>query len=111
MTRTKRGITAKQRHQKITSLTKGFVGSHSKLYRTANQQMMKSLRYSYNDRRKKKKREKSIWMVRINAWAKKLETNYNRFIYLCRRASVLLNSKISSEMGRVDDLSLSFNKF
>ena len=66
MTRIKRGFVARKRRKKLFSLTKGFVGSHSKLFATSNQQNMKALRYSYFDRRKKKNDFKKIWIQRIN---------------------------------------------
>lgn len=65
MTRIKRGFVARKRRKKIISLAKGFVGSHSRIFIAANQQVMKSGRYSYFDRRKKKGYFRSLWINRM----------------------------------------------
>lgn len=65
MTRIKRGFVARKRRKKILNLAKGFIGSHSKLFTVANQQVMKSKRYSYFDRRKKKVFFRSLWIKRM----------------------------------------------
>lgn len=65
MTRIKRGFVARKRRKKIINLANGFVGSHSRLFIAANQQVMKSGRYSYFDRRKKKGNFRSLWINRM----------------------------------------------
>lgn len=105
MTRVKRGFVAKRKRKNILSFTKGFVGSHSKLFRTANQQMMKALRYSFFDRRKKKNQNRSIWITRINASARKLETKYNKIINSLKRNIIIINKKMLSEIGKNDNIS------
>jgi large subunit ribosomal protein L20 len=65
MTRIKRGSVARRRRKKILKITEGFRGSHSKLFRTANQQALKALKYSYFDRRKKKRILKNTWVRRM----------------------------------------------
>ncbi len=65
MTRIKRGSVARKRRKKIFKITEGFRGSHSKLFRTANQQALKALKYSYFDRRKKKRILKNTWVRRM----------------------------------------------
>lgn len=65
MTRIKRGSVARKRRKKILKITEGFRGSHSKLFRTANQQALKALKYAYFDRRRKKRVLKSTWIRRM----------------------------------------------
>lgn len=98
MTRTKRGFVAKKRRKKILSFAKGFNGSHSKLYRIANQQIMRSYRYSYYDRRKKKNNFKRLWIQRINAGARSLQKNYSTTIKQLKRSKIILNKKIISNI-------------
>ena len=98
MTRVKRGFVAKKRRKKVLKLNKGFVGSHSKLFKTANQQIMRSLRYSYFDRRKKKSIFKQLWIKRINAASRILGTNYSNMVNLIRKKNILLNKKMLSEI-------------
>lgn len=97
MTRVKRGSVAQKRHKKIIKLTKGFVGSHSKLFSTANQQNMKALKYAYNDRRKKKNQSKRLWIVRMNAMSRKQGKTYSGESYTTKLQKIILNKKIISE--------------
>lgn len=98
MTRIKRGSVAKLRRKKILQITNGFKGSHSRLFRTANQQALKALKYSYFDRKKKKRDLKSIWIRRINANAKSFKTSYNRITKHLKDKKIILNKKILSEI-------------
>jgi len=97
MTRIKRGFVANKRHKKIIKLTKGFVGSHSKLFTTANQQNMKALRYSYYDRRKKKNQYKRLWIVRINAISRTNGKNYSYERYESKKLKIIMNKKMIAE--------------
>ena len=98
MTRVKRGSVAKQRRKKILYITKGFRGSHSKLFRTANQQALKAMKYSYYDRRKKKRFIKSIWIRRINATTRTYGLSYNIFLNKLKKNKINLNKKILAEI-------------
>lgn len=98
MTRVKRGSVAKKRRKKILGLAKSFQGSHSKLFQTANQQVMKALKYSYFDRRKKKNVHKKLWIVRINAASRENGTTYNKLICNLKRERIMLNKKMISEL-------------
>lgn len=100
MTRIKRGSSARKKRKNILLLAKGFVGGHSKLFRTANQQVMKSLRYAFFDRRKKKSQIKSIWITRINASARNINTKYSKIINFLKRVKNIINKKILSEIQR-----------
>ena len=67
MVRIKRGNVARKRRKKIFAVAKGFRGTHSKLFRMANQQVMKALRYGYVGRKRKKRDFRRLWITRINA--------------------------------------------
>lgn len=98
MTRIKRGYVAKKRRKKILNFTKGFQGSHSKLFRTANEQYMKSFKYSYFDRRKNKTKFKNLWISRINAASRSYGTSYNKVLSNLKKNKIALNRKILAEI-------------
>ena len=75
MARIKRGNVAIKRRKKILKRAKGFRGAHSRLFRIANEQVMKALRYSYIGRKRKKRDFRSLWITRINAAARINGTN------------------------------------
>ena len=102
MTRVKRGNVARKRRKKILKLAKGFRGSHSKLFRTANQQVMKALRNAYRDRRKRKRDFRRLWIVRINAAARQHGVNYSRLVNKLKKADIQLNRKMLAELAFLD---------
>lgn len=102
MTRVKRGNVARKRRKKILKLAKGFRGSHSKLFRTANQQVMKALRNAYRDRRKKKRDFRRLWITRINAAARIHGISYSQLIYKLDKANILLNRKVLAQLAIQD---------
>lgn len=81
MVRIKRGNVARKRRKKILSLASGYRGAHSILFRIANQQVMKALRYSYIGRKQKKRMFRKIWISRINAASRLNGTSYSRLIH------------------------------
>ncbi len=102
MTRIKRGNVARKRRQKILKLAKGFRGSHSKLFRTANQQVMKALRNAYRDRKKRKRDFRRLWIVRINAAARMHGITYSQLTNKLKHANILLNRKVLAQLAVVD---------
>ena len=80
MVRVKRGNVARKRRKKILHLAKGYRGTHSRLFRVANQQVMKALRYSYVGRKQKKRIFRKIWINRINAASRLNGISYNQLI-------------------------------
>lgn len=102
MTRVKRGNVARKRRKKILKLAKGFRGSHSTLFRTANQQVMKALRNAYRDRRKKKRDFRGLWIARINAAARSQGMNYSQLINKLKKANIQLNRKMLSQIAAKD---------
>jgi|TARA_B110000259_G_scaffold111257_1_gene127122 large subunit ribosomal protein L20 len=102
MTRVKRGAVAKNRRRRILKLNKGYRGSHSTLFRTANQQAMKALRYSYIDRRKRKINFRQLWIRRINASSRTYGLNYSQLIYGLKIAKIDLNRKVLAQLAILD---------
>ncbi len=102
MTRVKRGNVARKRRKKILKLAKGFRGSHSKLFRTANQQVMKALRNAYRDRRKKKRDFRRLWITRINAAARLQGISYSQLINKLDKANITLNRKMLAQLAVQD---------
>ncbi|MEM9568039.1 MAG: 50S ribosomal protein L20 [Cyanobacteria bacterium P01_E01_bin.34] len=102
MSRVKRGNVARKRRKKILKLAKGYVGSHSKLFRTANQQVMKALRYSYRDRRRRKRDFRRLWIARINAASRQRGLSYSKLTYSLKQANIGLNRKMLAQMAISD---------
>jgi large subunit ribosomal protein L20 len=102
MTRVKRGNVARKRRKKILKLAKGFRGSHSKLFRTANQQVMKALRNAYRDRRKKKRDFRRLWIVRINAAARLQGISYSVLTGKLKKAEIEINRKMLAQLAVLD---------
>jgi large subunit ribosomal protein L20 len=102
MARVKRGNVARKRRKKILKLAKGFRGSHSKLFRTANQQVMKALRNAYRDRRKKKRDFRRLWITRINAAARIHGVSYSQLIGKLKKADILINRKMLAQLAVLD---------
>jgi large subunit ribosomal protein L20 len=102
MSRVKRGNVARKRRNKILKLAKGFRGSHSKLFRTANQQVMKALRNAYRDRRKRKRDFRRLWITRINAAARMNGLSYSKLTHQLKQAEVGLNRKMLAQLAMVD---------
>lgn len=102
MTRVKRGSVLRKRHKKVLNMTKGFRGAGSVLFRTANQQNMKALRYSYADRRKKKRDFRRLWIVRVNAAVRRYGFNYSEFMHCLKKSSILLNRKTLAQLSISD---------
>ncbi|MFM2305017.1 MAG: hypothetical protein RLZZ135_2429 [Cyanobacteriota bacterium] len=105
MTRVKRGNVARKHRNKILKLAKGFRGSHSKLYRIANQQVMKALRNAYRDRKKKKRDFRRLWIARINAAARVHGTSYSKLIGQMKKADIQLNRKMLAQIAILDPAS------
>ncbi len=102
MARVKRGNVARKRRKKILKLAKGFRGSHSKLFRTANQQVMKALRYAYRDRRNRKRDFRRLWITRINAASRMHGLSYSKLISQLKQADIDLNRKVLAQMAVLD---------
>lgn len=99
MARVKRGVNAKKRHNNILKQAKGYFGAKSKLFRTANQAVMKSLNYSYIGRKQRKREFRKLWIARINAAARLNGLSYSKFISGLKKANIEINRKMLSELA------------
>jgi len=99
MARIKKGVTAHRRHKKILKLAKGFKGARSKLYRPANEFVMKALRNAYIGRKLKKRDFRKLWISRINAGTRMHGMSYSKFINGLKIAGISINRKMLSEMA------------
>lgn len=102
MVRVKRGNVARKRRKKILSLASGYRGAHSILFRVANQQVMKALRYSYIDRKQKKRIFRKIWISRINAASRLNHISYSQLIHKFKKSNINLNRKMLSQIAIID---------
>jgi len=99
MARIKRAVTTRKRRKKILKLAKGYWGAKSKLYKMANQAVMKSLTYAYVGRKHKKRDFRRLWIMRINAACKANGMNYSRFMHGLKLSGINLNRKMLSEIA------------
>lgn len=99
MPRVKGGNVARKRRKKILKLAKGYFGSKSLLYKTAHEQVMKSLMYAYRDRKQRKRDFRKLWIARINAAARLNNMSYSRLINGLTKAGVSINRKILADIA------------
>ena len=99
MARVKGALSTRKRHKKILKLAKGYRGGKSKLFRIANQAVMKSLSYAYVGRQLKKRDFRSLWITRISAACKMNDINYSRFMNGLKKANIEINRKMLSEIA------------
>lgn len=99
MARVKTGFVRRRRHKKILKLTKGQFGTRSRLFRRANEAMLKSLWYAYRDRRTRKRELRKLWISRINAGARLNGTTYSRLIHALKTANIELNRKMLADLA------------
>jgi len=99
MSRVKGGVRTRARHKKILKLAKGYFGGKSKLFRIANQAVMKSGVYAYRDRRAKKRDFRKLWISRINAAARINGLSYSKFMNGLKKSGINLNRKVLADMA------------
>ena len=100
--RIKRGFKARRRRQKVLKLAKGFLGGHSKLFRTAADTVDRALNYAYRDRKQRKRQFRRLWIARINAAARMNDLSYSRFISGLKKADVNLDRKVLADLAISD---------
>jgi len=108
MVRVKRGNVARKRRNKILKFAKGFNGAHSRLFRTANGQVMKALVYSYVGRKRRKQDFKKLWVCRINAAARQEGSTYSNLRSSLRSSSIILNVKMLAQLAVLDQQTFSY---
>jgi large subunit ribosomal protein L20 len=99
MPRITSGPAVHRKKRKILSAARGYRGGRSKLYRTAKESVNRALAYAYRDRRRRKRDFRRLWIIRINAAARKNGLSYNRFIEGLQRADVGINRKILADLA------------
>lgn len=99
MSRVKRGTKRRAKRKKILKHTKGFFLSKSKLYRSAKEAMNRSLRYSYRDRRTRKRDYRTLWIQRIGAAARNNGISYSQFMHGLKTGGVELDRKILADLA------------
>jgi len=99
MSRVKGAMRTRARHKKVLKLAKGYFGAKSKLYRIANQAVMKSLNYAFRDRRQKKREFRRLWIARINAAARMNGLSYSKFMNALKKSGISLNRKVLADMA------------
>ena len=90
---------ARQRHKKILKMMKGQFGTRHRLFRRANEAMLKSLFYATRDRRNRKRQFRALWITRINAAARQNGLSYSRIVYGLQKAGVDIDRKMMAELA------------
>ncbi|MEK6266176.1 MAG: 50S ribosomal protein L20 [Clostridium sp.] len=99
MARIKRAVNSRKNHKKVLKLAKGYYGGRSKLFKTANEAVMRGLRNAYIGRKLKKRDFRSLWIARINAAARLSDLSYSRFMNGMKLAGIDINRKMLSEIA------------
>ena len=107
MPRVKRGVQARAKHKKVLAKAKGYYGARSRVYRVANQAVIKAGQYAYRDRRVKKRTFRSLWIARINAAARDCGLSYSRFINGLSKADVEIDRKVLADLAVHDKTAFS----
>ncbi len=99
MPRANSSIPRHRRHRKIVKQAKGYYGARSRNFRTAKDAVIRAMRYSYRDRRQRKRQFRRLWIIRINAAARQQGMSYSQFMHALRDRNVELNRKILADMA------------
>ena len=90
---------AYRRHRRTLKMTQGYFGTRHRLFRRANEALMKSLWYAYRDRRARKRDLRKLWIARINAAARLHGLTYSRLVYGLKTAGITLNRKVLADLA------------
>lgn len=99
MARVKRGVVARRKHRKVLSRAKGYYGARRKIFRVANQAVIKAGQYAYRDRRVRKRDFRALWIVRINAAARENGLSYSRFMNGLKLANIAIDRKMLADLA------------
>ena len=102
MARIKGAMTTRKRHKKVLKLAKGYRGSRSRLFKTANEAVMKAMKHAYIGRKLKKRDFRQLWIARINAAARMNGMNYSTLMNGLKKAGININRKMLSEIAIAD---------
>ncbi len=99
MARVKRGVIARRRHKKVLSHAKGYYNARRKVYRVANQAVIKAGQYAYIGRKQRKRQFRALWIVRINAAARQFGLSYSRLMNGLKKADITLDRKVLADIA------------
>ena len=99
MARVKRGVIARRRHNKVLSRAKGYYNARRKVYRVANQAVIKAQQYAYIGRKQRKRQFRALWIVRINAAARQFGLSYSRLMNGLKKADITLDRKVLADLA------------
>ena len=102
MPRVTKSVTARAKHKKVLTATKGHYGARSRLLKTAKQSNIKSMQYAFRDRKNKKRAFRSLWIARINAGARELGVSYSVLTNSLMKKEITLDRKILSDIAITD---------
>lgn len=102
MARVKRGKNTRQKHKQVLKMAKGYYGAKSKLYRSANEAVMRALRSSYRGRKEKKRNFRRLWITRINAGVRQYGLTYSKFMHGLKLAGVEIDRKMLADLAMND---------
>ncbi|WP_438311425.1 50S ribosomal protein L20 [Sporosarcina sp. FA9] len=102
MPRVKGGTVTRKRRNRVLKLAKGYYGSKHKLFKVANQQVMKSYNYAYRDRRQRKREFRRLWITRINAAARLNGVSYSTLMHGLKVAGIDVNRKMLADLAVTD---------
>ena len=103
MPRVTKSVTAKAKHKKVLNATKGHYGARSRLFKTAKQSNIKTLQYSFRDRKNRKRDFRSLWIARINAGSREMNVSYSKLINSLSTKNIILNRKVLSDIAISDN--------
>ena len=99
MPRVTKSVTARAKHKKVLSATKGHYGARSRLFKTAKQSNIKSLQYAFRDRKNRKRAFRALWISRINAASRALGISYSKLINGMTTNNIIIDRKILSDIA------------
>lgn len=99
MARVKRGVTARRRHKKVIGRAKGYYNARRKVFRAANQAVIKAGQYAYIGRKQRKRQFRALWIVRINAAARQFGLSYSRLINGLAKANISVDRKVLADLA------------
>ena len=102
MARVKRSVASRKRRKKVLNAAKGFVGTRHSRYKVANEAVEHSLVHAYRDRKRRKRDMRRLWIMRINAAARREGLSYNQFVSGLRKAEIPLDRKVLADLAVSD---------
>jgi large subunit ribosomal protein L20 len=107
MARVKRGVTARAKHKKVMAKAKGYYGARSRVFRVAQQAVIKAAQYAFRDRRNRKREFRALWIARVNAAARLHGMSYSAFMNGLKKASVEIDRKVLADIAVHDKAAFS----